>query len=414
MDIGKTLLIIRLHVVRWFSDPTGLLFVLVAPFVLTIIFGFAFSGATDNAPLKDIPVVIVNQDRGTQFGNFGAQLETFFTQPPEGLAELIAAESLKDPEEARRRVQRGAAAAAIFIPEDFSERLNAFSPTFGEQKIALEFYADAASPISAPIVNAILREFLNRLTNANIALSAAVSQNPLLLVRASEIAERAASAEPPITFTLTQGAQTRRATFEPLQVFAPSMAVFFLGFAVAVGIVQIIMEKENGTLQRMLVSPTTRPTILAGLMGATYINGVLQLILLIIATSVLGGLMGMESPVWGRDIPALLLIVLVVTAAFMGVGTLIVSLAKNRVQAQALSSAILVVFGVLGGAFFATADAAAPLGAASYISPTYWGSNAFLQLTNGTFPLLNIVVLLAIAIVTFAIGLRLFKQRVEV
>jgi ABC-type multidrug transport system permease subunit len=109
-----------------------------------------------------------------------------------------------------------------------------------------------------------------------------------------------------------------------------------------------------------------------------------------------------------------LLIVLVVTAAFMGVGTLIVSLAKNRVQAQALSSAILVVFGVLGGAFFATADAAAPLGVASYISPTYWGSNAFLQLTNGTFPLLNIVVLLAIAIVTFAIGLRLFNQRVEV
>ncbi|MCS6870132.1 MAG: ABC transporter permease [Anaerolineae bacterium] len=415
MDIGKVLLIIRLNVVRWFTDPTGLAFLLLAPFILTVIFGFAFSGAVNDVPLKDIPVVVVNQDRGAQFSNFGAQLEAFFTQPPdESLAKLIKAESLEDAAEARERVQRGKAAAAIIIPEDFSERLNAFSPTFGEQKITLEFYSDAASPISAPVVNAILREFLNRFTNVNIALSAAVAQNPLLLARAAEIAERVANAELPIALSVTQGAQARRVLFEPLQVFAPSMSVFFLGFAVAVGIVQIIMEKENGTLQRMLVSPTTRSTILAGLMGATYINGVLQLILLIIATGALGALMGSQSPVWGTDVPALLLVVLVVAAAFMGVGTLIVSLAKNRVQAQALSSAILVVFGVLGGAFFATGDASAPLGPVSYISPTFWGSNAFVQLTGGTFPALHIVVLLGIGIVTFGIGLRLFSQRVEV
>lgn len=84
MDIGKVLLIIRLNVRRWLSDPTGLLFLLVAPFVLTAIFGLAFSGATSGStPLKDIPVVVVNQDRGTQFGNFGAELEKLLTQPPE-------------------------------------------------------------------------------------------------------------------------------------------------------------------------------------------------------------------------------------------------------------------------------------------------------------------------------------------
>ncbi|PJF42360.1 MAG: hypothetical protein CUN50_04415 [Candidatus Thermofonsia Clade 1 bacterium] len=414
MDIRKVLLILTLNVRRWFSDPTGLLFILVAPLVLTAIFGLAFGGARAEAPLKGIPVLIVNQDRGTQFGNFGAQLETFFVQPPEGLAELIAAERLSDAAEARRRVQRGLAAAAIFIPEDFSERLNAFSPTFGEQKVSLEFYADGASPISAQIVNAILRQFLNRLINVNIALSAAVAQNPLLLVRAAEIAERVASAELPITFTVVQGERTQRTTFEPLQLFAPSLSVFFLGFSMAVGLVQIMMERENGTLQRMLVTPTTRATILTGLMGATYVNGVLQLTLLIIATSLLGVLIGVQSPVWGTDILALLLIVLVVSAAFIGLSTLIVGLAKDRVQAQALSSAILVVMGVLGGAFFANTDASAPLGAASYFSPTYWGSNAFTQLSVGIFPTLHLTVLAGFAVVTFSIGLRRFSQRVEV
>lgn len=415
MDIGKVLLIIRLNVRRWLSDPTGLLFLLVAPFVLTAIFGLAFSGATSGStPLKDIPVVVVNQDRGTQFGNFGAELEKLLTQPPEGLADLIAAESLEDAEAARQRVRRGTATVAIVVPEDFSERLNALSPTFGEQKIALEVYSDVASPISASIVNAVVQEFLNRLTNANIALSAAVSQNPLLLVRASEIAQAAANAELPVRFTLKQGEQVRSSIIEPLRLFAPSMSVFFLGFAVAVGVVQIILERENGTLQRLLASPATRATVLTGLMGAVYLNGVLQLVLLILATSLLGALIGVQSPIWGTDVAALLLVVLAVTAAFMGVGTLIVSLVKNRVQAQAISSAILVLFGVLGGAFFSTGTVEAPLGVASYFSPTFWGSNAFVRLANGTFPLLHVVVLLGIALVTFGIGLRLFIQRVEV
>ncbi|MFN7209825.1 MAG: ABC transporter permease, partial [Aggregatilineales bacterium] len=90
------------------------------------------------------------------------------------------------------------------------------------------------------------------------------------------------------------------------------------------------------------------------------------------------------------------------------------SLVKNRVQAQALSSAILVLFGVLGGAFFNTGTVEAPLGVASYFSPTFWGANAFVRLANGTFPVLHVVVLLGIALVTFGIGLRLFIQRVEV
>jgi ABC-2 type transport system permease protein len=414
MDVKKFFLIVALNVWRWFTDPTGLLFIVVAPLVLTAIFGLAFGQSGAEAPIRDVPVLVVNQDRGAQIGNFGEQLASFFLEAPEGLAELIEAQRLASAEEARQRVRSGAAVAAIIIPETFSERLSAFNPTFDEQKITLELYTDAASPISAQIVSAIVRQFLNRLTNANIALSVAVGQNPLLLARAAEIAERVASAEPPIAFSVTQGEQTRRTTFEPLQIFAPSMAVFFLGFAMAVGIVQIMQEKENGTLQRMLVTSTSRTTILAGMMGATYINGVLQLVLLILATSLLGALMGMQSPVWGTDAVAIALIVLVVSAAFMGIGTLIVSLAKDRVQAQALSSAILVVLGTIGGAFFSNESAAAPLGPISYISPTYWGSNAFTQLSGGTFPALHLVVLIGFALVTFGIGLQRFTQRVEV
>ncbi|MCE7946519.1 MAG: ABC transporter permease [Chloroflexi bacterium CFX4] len=415
MDIRKVFQIILHNIRLWFADPTALFFTLIAPFVLTVIISLAFSNLGGSAaPVQNIPTLIVNQDQGSAFGNFGAQMEAIFLDPPEGLAELISVEALTDVDEARQRVRKGEARAAIIIPPDFSARLNAASPTFGQQKVEIELYRDANSTISPQIVGAIVRQFLNSFTNANIAVSAAAAQNPLLVARAAEIGQAVANAEPLIRLNVTEGRQAQRTTFNALQIFAPNMSVFFLAFAMAIGVVQIMVEKENGTLGRMLATPTTRSTILAGMFGATYINGVIQLTLLIVATSLFGVLLGTEVAVWGTDIPSLALLVLVVTAAFIGLGTIIAGLSKDRVQAQVLSNAILIVLGILGGAFFGSGDGSPPLGAVSYLSPNYWGANAFTQLAGGTFPATHFVVLLSMFVVLFSVGLLLFSRRVEI
>lgn len=421
MDIRKIWLIVWKDLRIQFADSAGILISYVTPVVLTLIISLAFSnigGGGNSSPITDIPIVIVNQDAGGAFGKLGDQVASLFLAPPESLAGLIDARAVTTPEEARQIVLRGEAQVAILIPADFSASLNTANPDFGKtQKVRVEIFRNVDAIISGQIVASIVNQFVNSVTNASIAISAAAQTNPILLAQSNQIASEVAEktgAENNITVTVTEGKRVVQQRFNALQQFAPSMAVFFLNFSVAFGVLSVMEEKERWTLQRMLISPTARPSVLIGKLGGAYINGVVQLTILIVATTVLGLLLGNPEPVWGTDVIGLAVMVLVVVAASIGLGTIIVGLAKDRVQAQVLINAIMIVLGLLGGAFFANASGGAPLGPVSYISMNYWAQNAFTQLTQGVFPALNIVVLGGMFIGFFGVGLVLFNRRVGV
>src|SRR5262245_48356816 len=101
-----------------FRDRAALIFMLLAPFLLTIGMGFVtgrFSGSSSG--LSDIPVVIVNLDK-EQLGN--ALADVFFSQE---LAELMEPTVSFDPEAARRFIDDDQAAAAIIIPAGFTRSI---------------------------------------------------------------------------------------------------------------------------------------------------------------------------------------------------------------------------------------------------------------------------------------------------
>lgn len=81
-----------------FRDRAALVFMLLAPFLLTVGMGFVtgrFSGSS-NSGLADIPVIIVNLDNA-ELGN--ALVDVFHS---EDLAELVAPAETSNPEAARR------------------------------------------------------------------------------------------------------------------------------------------------------------------------------------------------------------------------------------------------------------------------------------------------------------------------
>ncbi len=98
-----------------FRDRAALIFMLLAPFLLTIGMGFVtgrFSGSSSG--LSDIPVIIVNLDK-EQLGN--ALADVFSS---EELADLMEPTASSDPEAARRLIDEDQAAAAVIIPEGFT------------------------------------------------------------------------------------------------------------------------------------------------------------------------------------------------------------------------------------------------------------------------------------------------------
>ncbi|HEX2990538.1 MAG TPA: ABC transporter permease, partial [Anaerolineales bacterium] len=146
-----------------FRDRAALIFMLLAPFLLTIGMGFVtgrFSGGSSG--LSDIPVVIVNLDQD-QLGN--ALADVFSS---EELADLMEPSTSSDPEAARRWIDEDEAAAAVVIPEGFTRSIIPAEGTMFEagyvqpEPLPIEVYTNPSRPTSSGIVKAIVDEFISR------------------------------------------------------------------------------------------------------------------------------------------------------------------------------------------------------------------------------------------------------------
>src|SRR5829696_1651356 len=160
-----------------FRDRAALIFMLLAPFLLTIGMGFVtgrFSGSSSG--LSDIPVVIVNLDN-EQLGN--ALADVFSS---EELAALMEPTQSSDPEAARRLIDDDQAAAAIIIPKGFTGSL---IPAEGTQfdkgyvqpePVKIEVYTNPSRPTSSGVVKAIVDEFISRLEEGRTSGMTSVMQ----------------------------------------------------------------------------------------------------------------------------------------------------------------------------------------------------------------------------------------------
>jgi ABC-2 type transport system permease protein len=381
------------------------------------------------SPVSNIPVVVVNQDKGTSVVimqmNFGQQMTDALKNIKVNANDpdpLLKVDVLDDETQARALVTQGKAVAAVIIPADFSDSLNPANASFGDAKIRLSIFRDAANPITADIVASVVQQMLNGFTNSMIAINAGAKVDPSAVAYAQSISQgifqqmnnpSSATGE---GGTQAAAQQNQGPGINLLQYFAPAMAIFFLNFSMAFGAVSIIEEKENGTLQRLLISPTSRMTILAGKLGGTYVSGLLQVTALIIATSLIGPVMGIKTPVWGTNIPALILVTLVVVAGAIGLGTLIAALCRTRQQANVIANAILMLMGIAGGTFFVSTSGAPPMGILSQLTVNYWANNAFTTLSQTgdlSTVLPHLTALLLIFVVGFGIGVFLFSRRLE-
>ena len=289
-----------------FTDRIALIFSLAAPFAISLIIGMAFGdlGGGGDLPISDIGVVVVNRDQGAetptgQTLNMGAQLVEFFVSPPyEALDRLFNASEIADWDAARGMVESDDSdiVAAILIPEDFSAQATAqqqgMSVSLGQGTITL--YHKSASPISSSVVESVLTGWANRISTGSITAKVGIEETISRMGAQSfqVIGELTGKLEEAYTATpITieeQSAGGERQEFNIMSVIAPSMAIFFLLFGATFGAGELLTEQRQWTLQRMITTPTPRSITLSGKMVATYLSGVLQVTILLIATSLLG------------------------------------------------------------------------------------------------------------------------------
>ncbi len=399
-----------------FRDRAALIMMLLAPFLLTLGMGLVtgrFSGSS-NTGISDIPIIIVNLDK-EQLGN---ALEDVFTG--EELAGLVQATLSESPEAARKAIDEDTAAAAIIIPTGFTRSVIPQQGAFDEEPepLQIELYANPARPTSAGIVKSIVDEFISRIEEGRISGQTSIVQmivsgriTPQQGEQAGmEMAERLENEPLDEALAIQLNTDTNEAEaveFDVLAYLAPGMALMFLMFTVSYGGRSILAEKAQGTLPRLLVSPTQAAQILGGKVFGIYLTGVAQMLILIGGTTLLFQLK------WGDPLGVLVLVLAAVFGA-SGWGMFITALARTPAQVGSVGSAIMLIFGILGGSFISLEMMPPVVQIISKITPNAWALDGFTTLAlGGTLPHLStpITALLTMGLVLFGIAVILFGKK---
>lgn len=148
------------------------------------------------------------------------------------------------------------------------------------------------------------------------------------------------------------------------------LALFFLFFTVQAAILNIVEERTNGTLQRLLMAPVPRASVLFAKTVSAAITGLISMTALAVASSLV--LDATWGPWWGV---ALLSLAAVVAA--MGLGALIGTLTRTAEQANQYAGIVATVLGLLGGVFIPIATGPGLLDVVSRISPHRWLLDGF-------------------------------------
>jgi ABC-2 type transport system permease protein len=397
-----------------FRDRGALILMLLAPFLLTLGLGMVtgrFSGGSSTG-INHIQVILINQD-GKQLGD--SLVELFQSKD---LDELIDSAVSEDATSAYQQVDDNQAVAVILIPAGFTDSI---IPSQGQTKqaspVQIELYENPTTPTSVGVIKTVLDEFISQVEvggiGGEVAVTQLISSGRLQVQDAPTVGQaigtsQADDASHSTSITLnnvTPSGETVK--FDVLALLAPGMALMFLMYTVSNGGRTILVERSQGTLPRLLVSPTTAVEVLAGKMIGIFLTGTAQMLILVVGTSMMFGVQ------WG-DSTAVQALVLAAVFAAVGWGMLITAVAHTPSQVSMLGTAVMLTFGILGGTFINIDAMPIWFGYVTKITPNAWGIDGFTTLTLGgglhdiQTPLLALLVM---GLILFAIAVILFNRR---
>jgi ABC-2 type transport system permease protein len=187
------------------------------------------------------------------------------------------------------------------------------------------------------------------------------------------------------------------------------MAVFFLLFTAQVGLLSLLEERRDGTLARILSTPTRPRTVLFAKALVSVILGLTSLLVLIVAGRLILGAK------WGDPLGVAILVVAAVLAA-VGISALTTGLAKSPEAAGNIQGIVGTVLGLLGGVFFPIGEDGGVLAALTAITPHHWFVRGLSDLASGAGPsavLPSVGPLLIIAAITAVSAAFLIRKQVS-
>ena len=375
-------------------DRSAIILGVLAPLALAFILNAVFGSAFDATVGLDLEYGVVDLDDSEVSNGFVQTLEQL---EAEG---LLTVTGFAGTAEASAAIERGDLDAFFMLEEGLGQSVIAGASA------TIELVGDVDAPTSTQIAESIAERFISGVEATRLAILTTTrlgNTTPSADVIASlqEEAQRAA-----LAFELSDvSADTRQ--LDPTTYFSAGMGVFFLFFTVQFGVSGLLEEERNGTLARLLAAPIRRESVIAGKGLLSILLGVLSMVILAAATTLL---MGAD---WGHPVGVGALIVAGVLSG-TGIMALVASVAKTPEGAGNLGSIIAVILGMLGGTFFQVGQGDDLLSQLSFITPHAWFLRGLGDLAGGapwTSALPAAGAMMVFAVVTGVIGWMMLRRR---
>ena len=396
-----------------FKDWQPAVFLVAAPILFTLMFGFmfgGFSGPGGNDADSRLPAWIIQQEETPITASFVSFLEEsdvlrIESQP----AELTLAES-------KQAVVEEDTAAVILLTEGFSQSLREAG------SVILDVILDENSTAGVTAQQSI-QTTVNRLKTSAEAASLTLqlyeekdgalnsSESERLFENAFEQALDGWRS-PPVTALPTQTQPDSTTETSEENAFAQSLPGMMAQFAIAglIGAAEIIVqERKTGALDRLLGTAVSKATILAGHWLAMFAMIFLQFIILVSFGQLFLRLNFFASP-W-----ATLILSLASCAFVASLGMLIGILAKVPEQTAVFALIPMFIFAGLGGAWIPIDLLGESVQFASKFTPVFWIMTGFkdilLRGAGLTDILLNVLILVGFSLVFFIPAALLFYRK---
>jgi len=412
--LSRLALIIGNDLRRRLRSPMSTLLFLVIPLAMTALIGAIFDpGAENGMTLPPIRLLVVDNDKGIAAKFLLGALDQ------KELKDLFQV-TLTDAATGEALMQRGKASAMLVIPRNFSDDLaeqrpcalevvknpsEAFLPGVAEEFTAIlavgfsaiaQVFADELRVIRSmrslsleDVTVADMTPFLEKARAKFIALKSTLS--PLLLQVKAETTKK-------------PGREKPAAGFNIFAYIFPGMLIMFLLFIIEPGLREIQNERADGKIRRMMFSPLSALELVAARIFSGWLIGMLVALLAMAAATLLFAIDWVSLP---RQLALAAAACFCCSALF----AMLNAFFKNKNQAGAFASPIILVFSAFGGSMLPLEQLPAAMRWVGRLTVNHWFISGSTRILDGRAPWASLAVLTLAGLAFAAAAMAVLPRR---
>ncbi len=406
--------ILRRDLLRYWRNPIRTALLFAVPLVMAGVFALAFGGGDGDQ--ITITVLLFDED------------DSLLSRLLEGAGDSSRSgqklEVVPVGEEGYEMMERGEASALVHLPEGFTaDYLDGNLTTIGVVKNPSERFlpkivdegvrigavglSEASQVFRAELAQmgdfAREKEFPADLAVAN--LSAGVNHNLRGLERflfPPVVTLESVSLRP-------EGDEDEDGAFNILAYVLPGFSILGILFLAQSATRDILRDRESGLLRHLLTAPVSVNDYLGGKCLSVFAVTVLGFTLFV--------LIGIAAGIYWGPAPAVVALMLASALAAAGLLILIMSLVGSERQGDTLTTMIIIVSSMLGGAFLPVSQMPSFLKPISASTLVYWSTEGFSKLIihgGGVADIVpNLAVLTVVGLIMMLIGALVLKRKIE-